>query len=567
MEVGTHWIGKMARHCWIGSIIITATLLFASEARAIVDMKSANYSDTWTDLIVGSGPNLIKMNRSYNSRSIFVGMFGFGWCSEYETKLEVITPWRIKVTECGGGMETSYSPRNYDVSSALSQLRNNLITKIRHKRPDLTDQYLETLSNEMITNDFMLEEFNRRLRDRLPYPKLFVLFASPDLNSTVEFDGRQFIRRSRNGSVDTFDLYGRLTSTKSNGGNIRIEYSDKHISKILNSDGDFIAINYDTNGKPSIITASDGRRASYKIVGDDLMDVVDGAPNHYRYAYDETHNLLKITFPDDTMKVLTYNKDKDWVTSYTNRKGCIEKYLYEVSIDSPLNHYWSNVVKTCGEQLTNRSKYEFFEEEYRGVPYLRRIITDVNGERTQVDFSWNGKPFRREQNGLITLYRYDPTGRIVEIQKGDRRDIWTYQSSCEKPTIRRSQVLTATGTIADDYLTFIVGDSFCQPVYLTRSDGKTLSFAYESNGRPASVTDGQGRNFRLGYTSNVRLPNKISMDGVAELGITYDKEGAIQVERGATGSEAANNILEVAELLRDILPIEALDDEFCRYTK
>jgi len=45
-----------------------------------------------------------KIVRTYNSRSLFSGMFGFGWCSDFETSMEVNAEGNIKVKECGGGM-------------------------------------------------------------------------------------------------------------------------------------------------------------------------------------------------------------------------------------------------------------------------------------------------------------------------------------------------------------------------------------------------------------------------------------------------------------------------------
>lgn len=62
---------------------ITAfALIFSAPAFAIVDMKSANYSESWTDLIVPGVGYDLRINRAYNSRSLFNGLFGFGWCSD-----------------------------------------------------------------------------------------------------------------------------------------------------------------------------------------------------------------------------------------------------------------------------------------------------------------------------------------------------------------------------------------------------------------------------------------------------------------------------------------------------
>ena len=89
--------------------------------------------------------------------------------------------------------------------------------------------------------------------------------------------------------------------------------------------------------------------------------------------------MKRIDYPDNTYKALTYNKDKDWVTSFRNRKGCMETYDYQISKEDPKNHFWSNVVKKCGNKVTNQSKYEFF---HRRVPTARVFIFTGCAPRT-----------------------------------------------------------------------------------------------------------------------------------------------------------------------------------------
>src|ERR1043165_3910434 len=87
--------------------------LLSSNAHAIVDMKNANFANSWVDLEVpGTGYDL-KVNRTYNSKSLFDGMFGFGWCSDFETSLQVTAEGNLKITECGAGQEIFYTPREF----------------------------------------------------------------------------------------------------------------------------------------------------------------------------------------------------------------------------------------------------------------------------------------------------------------------------------------------------------------------------------------------------------------------------------------------------------------------
>ena len=67
--------------------------LMSANAFAVVDMKNANYSDTFLDIPGnGSGFNM-KVQHYYNSRSVYIGYFGYGRCSDFETSIEKPARW------------------------------------------------------------------------------------------------------------------------------------------------------------------------------------------------------------------------------------------------------------------------------------------------------------------------------------------------------------------------------------------------------------------------------------------------------------------------------------------
>src|SRR6476620_4571026 len=107
--------------------VLLSLLLFlsVSTSHALVDMNSASYSNIWTDMQVqGSGYDL-KIVRAYRSRTLYNGMFGFGWCSTFETKLETTSEGNIKISECGDGQETVFAPREIqkkDVENTITQI-------------------------------------------------------------------------------------------------------------------------------------------------------------------------------------------------------------------------------------------------------------------------------------------------------------------------------------------------------------------------------------------------------------------------------------------------------------
>jgi hypothetical protein len=131
------------------NLVAAILFLFAFQnTHALVDMNNASYSNAWIDLEVpGSGYDM-KVVRAYKSRTLFNGMFGFGWCSDFETKLETTSEGNIKVSQCGDGQETLYSAREItkkDIDNTISQV----ITKMKAdgKIKATSSEYWKKLSN------------------------------------------------------------------------------------------------------------------------------------------------------------------------------------------------------------------------------------------------------------------------------------------------------------------------------------------------------------------------------------------------------------------------------------
>ena len=125
-------------------LLLCLIFLLPATSMAIVDMKSANYSESWTDLIVPGVGYDLRVNRAYNSRSLFNGIFGFGWCSDYETKIEVTPESFLRLTECGGGMEIIYTSKNFSPVKIDVTIRQ-IIDEVKKRRPDLKADYMVSL--------------------------------------------------------------------------------------------------------------------------------------------------------------------------------------------------------------------------------------------------------------------------------------------------------------------------------------------------------------------------------------------------------------------------------------
>ena len=90
---------------------------------AVVNMKNANFSDKWVDLSIPSSGYDLEIERTYNSRTLHNGLFGFGWCSDFETKLKVTPDGNINIIECGGGSKVVYISEKFIVENYDFQVK------------------------------------------------------------------------------------------------------------------------------------------------------------------------------------------------------------------------------------------------------------------------------------------------------------------------------------------------------------------------------------------------------------------------------------------------------------
>src|SRR5205085_4508992 len=83
--------------------------LMAAPVIANVSLRNGNFFIGYTD-IVYSGGFEPKVERVYNSKTPFKGIFGYGWGCEFEVYLTISPDGAVIVHEYGGGAENVFSP-------------------------------------------------------------------------------------------------------------------------------------------------------------------------------------------------------------------------------------------------------------------------------------------------------------------------------------------------------------------------------------------------------------------------------------------------------------------------
>jgi YD repeat-containing protein len=555
-------------------IVVIASLIFSTSTFAIVDMKSANFSDSWSDLIVPGVGYDLRVSRTYNSRSLFSGLFGFGWCSDFETRIEVTPESNVKLTECGAGMEIVYTPRDFTTAKIDTTVKT-IVTEVKKRRQDLRPDYISNLESELKTNDYMREEFGRRLNLKGKAQSDVSYLANGREAENITLKNGMFKRSLADGTYQLFDpTTGHLVQMYDRNQNfLKLVWEKDVLQQVIDNQGRKLTLKYfPTNKKVMEIVGPNSLSAKYVFKGEDLVEMTDSKGEKYKYVYDEVHNLTRIDFPDKSFKALTYNKDKDWVTTFRNRKGCVESYDYQVSKDDPRNHYWSNVVKKCDNKVTNQSKYEFFQKPRQDGTgtYLYRVRTEVNSSVTDIVYhEIFGKPLSIVKDDMKTEYSYLDNGFVKTKKEPGRLMTFDYKNACNKVSQVQLQFFEEIPDAKDqrkpsqskiEKLVKTVKTRFeydpkkCNLLTADNSDGQIVKLEYDTQGRIAQIVDQSKKVVTIKYEPKFGKPWIVTRPGLGTIQVSYKPDGEIAK---VDSKEGPNVAVQVASIFNNLLDIIA----------
>ncbi len=552
--------------------MVIFSLLLGSQAMAVVDMKNANYANAWTDLIApGSGYDL-RIQRTYSSRSLFNGLTGFGWCTDLETKLEVTAESNLRLTECGGGLEISFLSKNFQPSQVNSTI-NTILEEVKKRNPKMKPQEVADLNKQLNENESLRDEFSRQLKLKGDIVNGRVYKANGRENENIVFSDNKYKRTLEDGTFQIFNTAGQMTNIHDRNGNyLKLTWKGETLTSVVDNNGRKLTFYYENNKLRKII-GPNNLTAEYHFVGEDLVKVTNSWKNTFEYKYDGFHNLTRVNYPDKTYKEITYNTDKDWVTQFRNRKGCIEKYTYNVDKESPKDHYWSLVEKKCNNVVTNKSTYEFFHQKRKdGLgKYLYRVKTDNNGELTDITYhEIFGKPILLIKNKSKTTYSYFDNGQVKTKEEDFRTTDFKYENKCQKVSEvevkyyeqntpinengSKRKITSAKKKLAKTIKTqYKYENPKCNVIFAQNSEGQLAKIQYDSHGRIIFIEDQSKKIVKIQYEDRFGKPSLVERPGLGLIKVSYKSNGEIDKVQSPEGPSVAAQVGNVFNTVLDML--------------
>ncbi|MGZ3697265.1 MAG: DUF6531 domain-containing protein, partial [Bdellovibrionota bacterium] len=409
------------------AILLTLALsaLWGAAASANVSLKNGNFFIGYTDIIYPGGFEP-KIERVYNSKTPFKGMFGWGWGNEYEVYMTVSADGSVVVHEYGGGAENRFNPIAFnarELDGAINTIADTA-AKIGAISPDGLAAYKVKLKDATFRND----EWERfRAQGKL---QARVLKTGTQLNSnrfsyqyiTKVADG--YVRTFDNGKIEKFNEDGRLVRiSDKNNNTIDLKYAkDGHLEKLVDNFNRKMFFAFNNLGLLERIDGENGKKAEFKYNGLGELTYskdVDGNTYNYKYDSEKRHNMTEIGYPSDktTMGIAYFGRDKhENVRSVKDRDGTLTEYTYD-SDASDKGHYSVGVnVKGQDSKLISSSKYEYFiKYKADGEEWTYKLTTTLDGDRTETTYNeCCGLPLLIKHGGEETAFEYDVKGHVTK---------------------------------------------------------------------------------------------------------------------------------------------------------
>jgi len=436
------------------------------------------------DLVI-SGKIPIVINRTYDTRIEFKGLFGYGWSMGYHVRLFTLSNGNILLKN-GDNTKTEYITAGSEIYTEKDGYKK--VTS--NDNGSFTLDWLNGYYYEFDINGCL-----EKIREKNGNQLLFTYLESDGNKVLVPFSGV-----SEYALVDTPITLGYDYQL------LRIDAAHNDVPT-----GRYVEFTYNSNGRIEKIEDFEHRQVLYTYSSDqrgDLIQMVDPEGNAYDYEYDENHwmtSFVGLGCNDCTLHTNIYNENGQVIRQEHGNE--IIEFEYLPDYNTKLTTYIYN--DQTLELLNTRYEYYDFDADGYTTKRTRQVgaeldedpgSTEDNDVVFEYTYDTNKKLIQKiNPNGVQTDYTYDSTtGNLltetVNIPGGSDTVTTTYTYD---PTHNKYDSVTISSTLeTQSYRTEYTYDSngniATESTFADSSDpgtAMTTNYTYDDYGKVLTITD------------------------------------------------------------------------------
>ena len=579
-------------------VFVLLAAIVSPSAHAIVAVGNGNYFLGFTDIEHDAPVNTfqLKIQRTYNSRSQFDGIFGYGWGSDYEAFLLPSADGSVVVQESGGGEKTRFSPKEFSKTDLEKQV--DKLLEVYGKKEKVAASKLKEKRERLLAHADERDELSRDLGvfPELPVgTKLFSTQRGDKQTVTVVKGG--FVREYSDGKQELFNVKVDVADQGVDATKRRVlkgvfkvsrlldpvkkaqvfyEYDKEgRLNTVSDKKSQTIRVRYNQMGKVTEVVDAKGAKATYEYCDStgtynsakkcgkgDLIRSQDTTGSSYSYQYDPVHNLTRIGYPKAGKPNAEFEEIAYWpvnsegsggVKSVKNPSGVLVEYKYWQNPKDKEGNYRTEVKTTYASGKSSNTSYEYQEKKRSdGSNYRYKLTSIIDGDKTETIYNeCCGQPLQiTEAAGVTKFEYYGATGLPKEKDSPSENVQWQYHPKFHGKITKVivSDKLEKSAKSSDFQYDEVTG----QLVKARTSDGKGIVIQYDKEGRIAQMVDQDKRKLVFKYSVNSK-PSEISQEGVGSIQVTYDKNGVVKEVKSKGGRQIAFSVSAAFQNLLEII--------------
>ncbi len=363
---------------------------------------------------------------------------------------------------------------------------------------------------------------------------------------TVGADGSAQLR-DKDGTIQTFDRFGRLTRIQDRNGNaLTLGYDAQGIiASATSASGRTLTFTKGADGRIASIGDPLGRRFQYFYDANGRMSrVLDPLGGETRYTYDASSNLSTVVDARGNTAVTLIYDSQDRVIREVLADGATFQFSYlsttQTRVTNPRNFQTLYSFNATGQPIEIRDPLDRTTRSTWDTNFNRLTRTDGRGNVTSFAYDASGNLARKSDAlGQVTSRTFEPTFNQVTSETDAEGHITRFEYDTRGNLTRIIDAEGNQATLAYDGLgrlttatdprgntTSYGFDAAGNLTGVTDALGNAAQMAYDAVGNLTAITDAEGRTTRFEY-DGLNRPIRVTDAAGGETRYSYDANGNV----------------------------------------